>query len=1000
MAITLQESTEIADLSWPFDFASEKERAIVSLIFRCMDVTDTEGSIRASKRRKLATTIWSPPATPSKARAKRQSRRRTDLPRLASASKNGTSATGASEDEASIRYDDDNTHAALSTKASASGKRTPQSKTSTSRQDPVDASLQKSQISSRRTVNGSPSSSSPHRLRTKLLPATLARLAQGRKLGENAASELDGIDSLSGSQLSNGIGPAGTSTNTLGHEKPRGGRSSGASKTAAPDARNQPGDKDAQPRPRNGINLRNVQRTSPENNIKSPTARFGIINGDDPAKSESGLTQRKRTPLLKPSKHGVESPTGQEQNFVGKTRLKKYKGYVYVPVEDDEEDAMSEARNYESASDERPRPARTRRKAVLNRSSPSLSSNVAHRSPKPPASPASDHQTSIQRRVGRDNKASSSRLRSQREVSPVTAAFPSDPFVEDTSHTITQASRDAAMDGLVASREELSPAMDMPGSESLHHDLDPPRGPLLYETDSQSATELSKLMAEAPAEQITRLKGSILSVLTGRGQLAPSGLTTQYDKLTNLLRQTITAGEGNSMLILGPRGSGKSTLVQHAINKVASEHQDAFLVIKLSGFVCADDKIALRDIWRQLGHELEETVSDSDDGPRSINYADALTRLLALLNHTESSQETVGKADGDKELKSMKAIIFILDEFQLFASHPRQTLLYNLFDCAQSSTAPIAVLGLSTKLDAAEMLEKRVKSRFSQRQLLVTVPRTFIGFKDICLAALTPKDLDNGQSGFALRLSRAHGRKNGEQPYETLKSSWIRYLYESLFDSKCDPVFSGHLQRLYAYPSSVPAFYASALFPVHALSTDCIPTGVDFVSSALSSSNAITQTLLPPENKLSLLSSLSTLELSLIICAARMEIILDQGTMAASDRSVACTFDMAYGEYLDLASRSKVINNASPFSTSNAVSASGRIFSRSVSKGAWENLCHIGLLVPASAAIRSSSASTPAAGNGSTWRVEVALEEVGVIVGTGAGWGAVGSTLARWCRDL
>ena len=966
-----------------------------------MESTDFEGSIRASKRRKLAKSTCPPPVTPSRLRPKRDSGKRTEPPRSVSASKNGTSATGASEEEVSIQFDDENDHAVSSKRASASRKRTSHSKTPVSRKDTEETSVHKSHISSRPAETGSPSSSSPHRLRTKLLPATLARLAQGRKLGKDATSEIDVVDALSGSRQTDGIEPGGPGTNVLGHEEASGRWSSGARKGAAPDARNQSGDKDAQRRRGDATILQKAQGIGLESHVKSSASRLGTVNGDDPAKSKSGLTQRKRTPLSKPAKNRVESPLGQEQGSVEKSRLKKYKGYVYVPVEDDEEEAMSDAGNHESSSDERPVPARTRTKAALNRSSPFPSSIVSQKRPISPAHSTSftGHRASTKRRFDRDKNASRSKPRTQREVSPDKASIHSDPFVEHTGHNITQASSEATRAGLMSFREELSPVTDVPGSAPLHQEPDHPLGSL-YERESQPATELRKVMVQAPDEQITRLKGSILSLLTGRDQLAPSGLTTQYNKLTNLLRQTITAGEGNSMLIIGPRGSGKSALIQHAIDNVASEHEDAFFVIKLSGFVCTDDKIALRDIWRQLGHELEETVSDSDDGPRSINYADALARLLALLNHTEASQETLRQVDGYGELKSTKAIIFILDEFQLFASHPRQTLLYNLFDCAQSSTAPIAVLGLSTKLDAAEMLEKRVKSRFSQRQILVTVPRTFIGFKDICFAALTPRDLNSGQNGFTSKLSKVRNRESGEQSYETLKSSWIRYLSESLFDSKCDPVFSGHLQRLYAYPSSVPAFFASALLPIHALSTDCIPTGWDFVHGALSSSNATTKALVPPENKLSLLSSLSTLELSILICAARMEIILDQGNVAASDRTVTCTFDMAYAEYVDLASRSKVINNASPFSTSHPVSASGRVFSRTVSKGAWENLCHIGLLVPASAATRSSSASTSAAGSGATWRVEVALEEIGVMVGTGAGWGAVGSTLARWCRDL
>ena len=45
-----------------------------------------------------------------------------------------------------------------------------------------------------------------------------------------------------------------------------------------------------------------------------------------------------------------------------------------------------------------------------------------------------------------------------------------------------------------------------------------------------------------------------------------------------------------------------------------------------------------------------------------------------------------------------KSVVFVLDEFNLFAQHRNQTLLYNLFDVAQSAQAPICVIGLTTRL--------------------------------------------------------------------------------------------------------------------------------------------------------------------------------------------------------------------------------------------------------------------------------------------------------------
>ena len=54
--------------------------------------------------------------------------------------------------------------------------------------------------------------------------------------------------------------------------------------------------------------------------------------------------------------------------------------------------------------------------------------------------------------------------------------------------------------------------------------------------------------------------------------------------------------------------------------------------------------------------------------------------------------------------KESKSILFILEDFDLFAHHKNQTLLYNLFDVSQSAQAPVCVLGLTARLVSVETL--------------------------------------------------------------------------------------------------------------------------------------------------------------------------------------------------------------------------------------------------------------------------------------------------------
>lgn len=77
-----------------------------------------------------------------------------------------------------------------------------------------------------------------------------------------------------------------------------------------------------------------------------------------------------------------------------------------------------------------------------------------------------------------------------------------------------------------------------------------------------------------------------------------------------------------------------------------------------------------------------------------------------------------------------------MDEFDLFAQHPKQALLYNLFDAAQSAQNPMAVIGLTCRLDTLDLLEKRVKSRFSHRQIYLFPSSNFGQFIEIAKSTL------------------------------------------------------------------------------------------------------------------------------------------------------------------------------------------------------------------------------------------------------------------------
>ncbi|KAF9600485.1 hypothetical protein IFM89_009934 [Coptis chinensis] len=71
-----------------------------------------------------------------------------------------------------------------------------------------------------------------------------------------------------------------------------------------------------------------------------------------------------------------------------------------------------------------------------------------------------------------------------------------------------------------------------------------------------------------------------------------------------------------------------------------------------------------------------------------------------------------------------KTVVFVLDEFDLLLG--KQLLLYSLLDAMQSVTSQAVVIEFTEKLgfyamqDADQLLEKRVRSRFSHRKAIVS----------------------------------------------------------------------------------------------------------------------------------------------------------------------------------------------------------------------------------------------------------------------------------------
>lgn len=390
-------------------------------------------------------------------------------------------------------------------------------------------------------------------------------------------------------------------------------------------------------------------------------------------------------------------------------------------------------------------------------------------------------------------------------------------------------------------------------------------------------------------------------------------------------------------------------MVETVISDLGQEHKNEFHVVRLNGFIHTDDKLALKDIWRQLGKEME--VEDDLIG-KTHNYADTLASLLALLSHPSEITE----ADAGVTSKS---VVFIIDEFDLFATHARQTLLYNLFDIAQARKAPIAVLGLTNRIDVVESLEKRVKSRFSHRYVYLSLAKSLPTYWNICKQGLALSEEDAKDEGIDVSLK-------GFDKFQKFWDKKIETLYK-------DAAFKGHMEYHFYSTKSVPAFLTSCILPLSAIS----PTSLSLrITPGPGAGLAID----PPDSKLHILESLSDLDLSLLIAAARLDIVAHTDTV---------NFAMAYDEYTALIGRQRVQS-----ATSGMLALGGgvRVWGRGVAEIAWERLASLGLLIPAG--LGGGRGGLAHGGiEARMWKVDVALEEIPVAV-------KMNAILTKWCKEI
>lgn len=207
-----------------------------------------------------------------------------------------------------------------------------------------------------------------------------------------------------------------------------------------------------------------------------------------------------------------------------------------------------------------------------------------------------------------------------------------------------------------------------------------------------------------------------LSKQAQHAKLRPS-LQEAVEFIRENVRDTIEKSFNNSILVVGAPGSGKTLAVSRVVGQVQAEWNSPTAgstsstsaataeprvgIVRLSGVEFSDERAAFREIARQLCETLNLEYI------KTASLGDNIQFLLQIL-------KALAQAG--------KAAVFILEEFDLFAHTQKQTFLYCLLDSLQKSQAKAVVIGTTCRHDCLDLLEKRVKSRFSHRSVTLTPP--------------------------------------------------------------------------------------------------------------------------------------------------------------------------------------------------------------------------------------------------------------------------------------
>lgn len=433
-------------------------------------------------------------------------------------------------------------------------------------------------------------------------------------------------------------------------------------------------------------------------------------------------------------------------------------------------------------------------------------------------------------------------------------------------------------------------------------------------------SKVEEMEAGEDQEQFKSLKKHLLRKLNNRLSASkstlPGFMQTSSLEIERILKQCIIQKESHSCIIVGPRANNKISIINYNLDILSEEHSKQFVVVRLNGYIHSENA-AINSIATQLENELIRIRPDVEHPNFQLSQGSITEVFENVLKLLDSVAVQMGRTKTALSRSEKLTIVFIFDEIDQFAGPIRQTLLYNLFDMVEHARVPVCILGCTTKLNILDLLEKRVKSRFSQRLIYVLQVANRHDFKD----AFKTSMLVTETSSYA--------------------STWNRTIDKLLLDNNSS--LNHIITKCYETFRDLNILKHAAitmLSNIHSMKSliDCLHSCKDmnnYISSQLSNS------------LLAKVCSLSDLQLAILLAASRIALKNEENL----------NFNLTYDEYTSLI---KSMNYRIPTSDAKGLNVENtiKIWNKKDVKNGWETLIELELIVERGIiAIRQSAQS-------------------------------------------